>query len=178
MFQNIVADARRITDCEKTVPEKIVALCFHLGFHAVLYYRVASWLHRNRLSLCGVIVGYVASVHTGAQISRKSEIGAGFCVLHPMGVVIGSTTKIGKNATLAGRNCIGQKSKNDERPVIGDNFYAGCGANVFGLIRVGHNVEVGANANLTWSVSDHVRVKPARSIERVGVTTRSIKRVG
>jgi serine O-acetyltransferase len=168
MFDHLKDDVRRVTAGESTMVHRAVAIAFNLGFHAVLLYRLSHWLHRHHMSGLGLIVSYVNSVLTGAQISRRATIGKGLAILHPAGVVVGATTVIGASCTLVAGNTIGQLRGTNDRPCIGDHFYAGAGAKILGKITVGDHVNVGANSVVLHSLPDHVTSVgvPARIVSR------------
>jgi serine acetyltransferase len=49
MFANIRRDVARVTGREETWVDKAGTVCFNVGLHAVLFYRVARWLHLHHL---------------------------------------------------------------------------------------------------------------------------------
>lgn len=57
-----------------------------------------------------------------------------------------------------------------EVPIIGDNCFIGPGAKVFGKIKIGNNVAIGANAVVNKDVPSNVTVAgvPAKIINEVG----------
>lgn len=72
------------------------------------------------------------------------------------GIVIAGGAKIGKNCYISHQVTIG-RSKN-QVPVIGDNVYIGPGAKIFGGIKVGNNVRIGANCVVFQDVPDNATV--------------------
>lgn len=157
-FESIKADLDRLLAREARIPGKIGILCTHLGFHAVLAYRVSRWLHRHRLDVLAIPIAYLSAIITGAQISRHAQIGKGLEICHPQGVVVGATAVIGDHCTLVHSNVIGQIRGDGDRPCIGNNFYAGAGAKILGRITIGNNVNVGANSVVIRSLPDGVSV--------------------
>jgi acyl carrier protein len=83
-------------------------------------------------------------------------------------MVIGADAVIGDYCTLVQGNTIGQHYGGDDRPTIGDRFYAGTGAKILGKIEIGNKVRVGANAVVLNSLPDGVTVAalPARMIRQ------------
>jgi len=87
------------------------------------------------------------SIVTGADIPINTEIGGGFLMPHPNGVVIHADAKIGNNClffqqvTIAG-SC-----------VIGHHVDIGAGAKIIGPLTLASLVNVGANAVVTKDVS-------------------------
>jgi serine O-acetyltransferase len=166
MFENIKADIRRLTDQESGLVVKFGVVFFNLGLHAVLLYRLSRWLYLHHLGPLSVVITYLSSVFTGAQISRGAAIGKGLVIYHPQGTVIGPTA-IGDYCTLMQSNVIGQLRGGGDRPIIGDHFYAGAGAKILGSIQIGHHVRVGSNAVVIESLPDGVTAigVPAKIID-------------
>lgn len=54
-----------------------------------------------------------------------------------------------------------------EKIIVGDNCYFGLGAKIFGSVRIGNNVTVGANAVVTKDIPDNAVVGgvPAKIIK-------------
>ena len=155
MLGFIRADIKRMTDQEPSFALKLAVGVFNLGLHAVLLYRLSRWLYLHHLGALSVLITYVSSVYTGAQISRGAAIGKGLVIYHPEGTVVGPTV-IGDYCTLTQSNLIGQLQGGGDRPVLGDHFYAGAGAKILGRIRIGNHVHVGANSVVINSLPDGV----------------------
>jgi serine O-acetyltransferase len=168
MFENIRHDIARVTRREETWLDKVGTVCFNLGLHAVLFYRLGRWLHLHRLGPLAVLSSYVSSIITGAQISPRAAIGPGLRLYHPQGMTIGAGAILGSGCTLAHGNMVGTFGDTDDRPVIGDRLNAATGAKILGLITVGDNVRVGPNAVVIHSIPSGVTVlgNPARIVLR------------
>jgi len=168
MFANVRRDVARVTRREETWVDKAGTVCFNLGLHAVLFYRLGRWLHLHRLAPVAVLCSYVSSIITGAQISPRAAIGPGLRVYHPQGLTIGAGAVLGSHCTLAHGNMVGTFGDNDDRPVIGDHLDAATGAKILGRITVGDHVRVGPNAVLIHSIPSGVTVvgNPARVVLR------------
>lgn len=85
------------------------------------------------------------------------------------GIVIAAGAQIGKNCFLSHQVTIGRNRGG--APVIGDNVYIGPGAKIFGAIRVGNNVRIGANCVVFQDVPDNATVvlpKPRIIIKEEG----------
>lgn len=92
---------------------------------------------------------------------KPNNLGPGFRLMH-----LGSLVRIKKNCTI-GKNCtilpgvvIGNKKLkgDDSWVIIGDNCYIGLGAKIFGDIKIGNNVTIGANAVVTKDIPDNATV--------------------
>lgn len=72
------------------------------------------------------------------------------------GIVIAGGATIGRNVTIFHQVTIGRSR--GKAPVIGDNVFIGPGAKIFGGIRVGNNVKIGANCVVFQDVPDNSTV--------------------
>ena len=107
---------------------------------------------------------------------EPNTFGPGLCLAHAGTIVINENSKIGKNARIHVGVNIGNYSRLDENwvpdnaPIIGDNVYIGPGAKLFGKIKIGNNVAIGANAVVNKDVPDNVTVAgmPAKIINHKG----------
>lgn len=76
---------------------------------------------------------------------------AGLHIWHYGSIIINGYSKVGKNCTLHGQNCIGNNGKDDGCPIIGDNVDIGVGASIIGAVYIANNVKIGAGAVVTKS---------------------------
>ena len=168
MFDYVRADVRALAQQEKGSFAKLAVVLLHPGLHSVLLYRLSRWLFLHRMGALSLLVNYVSSIVTGAQISHRAEIGKGLIVYHPRGIVVGGTAVLGDHCTLVHGNVVGQLYGGGDRPVIGERLYAATGAKLLGRIQIGSNVSVGPNAVVTVSLPDGVTVagNPARIVRR------------
>lgn len=77
------------------------------------------------------------------------------CARHQRYSHCGGAT-IGRNVTIFHQVTIGRSR--GKAPVIGDNVFIGPGAKIFGGIRVGNNVKIGANCVVFQDVPDNSTV--------------------
>lgn len=97
--------------------------------------------------------------------------GSGLSLAHAGTIVINSNASIGKNCRIHVCVNIGADiSDGTKAPILGDNCYIGPGAKLFGGIKLGDNVGVGANAVVNKSIESNVTVAgaPARIIKNAG----------
>lgn len=146
---------RKILDCYRSP-----------GVHAVVIFRFGKWLKRRNLVIRLFLEPlYFLLYHRirskwGIEIPRSAEIGEGFYIGHSGGIIISGSVKIGKNFNLSQQVTIGISGRDERRgvPTIGDNVYIAPGAKIFGRIRIGNNVRIGANAVVFKDIPDNAIV--------------------
>lgn len=92
----------------------------------------------------------------GLDISYRTKIGRGFYIGHFGGVVIHGDVEIGDNCNLSQGVTIGilQRGNKIGIPTIGDRVFIGPSSVILGGINIGDDVLIGANALVTFDVSD------------------------
>ncbi len=83
----------------------------------------------------------------------KNVFGPGLCIVHHGTIVVSPAARIGENCRIHPSTSIGEFHG---APQIGNNVYIGPGAKLFGDIRIGDNVAVGANAVVNKSFTGNV----------------------
>jgi serine O-acetyltransferase len=127
------------------------------GVHAVIVLRFGQWtaglpwLLRLPLGAVYAILNELIMIVWGIAVPRRARIGGGLYIGHFGGIILNGQTVIGRNCTLSQGVTIGD---NGGSPVVGDDVYIGPGAKVFGPIRVGNNVKIGANAVIHADLPD------------------------
>ena len=114
------------------------------GTLANTLYRLQGQLVRWRLTPLALLPHWVNKWLNGCVIGVKAQFGPGFVLIHPVGVVINSAVRGGRNVWLESSVVIG-----DNRggvPVIEDDVFVGSGAKIIGGLRIGRGARVGANA--------------------------------
>ena len=92
---------------------------------------------------------------------KPNNLEPGFRLVHLGALVrVKRDCKIGRNCTMLPGVVIGNKhyDSSNEPVTIGDNCYFGLGAKIFGSVRIGDNVTVGANAVVTKDIPDNAVV--------------------
>lgn len=124
-----------------------VLVCYP-GFHALLMYRVAHWLHGRHVVFFPRLISHVARLFTAIEIHPGAVIGQGVFIDHGMGVVIGETAIVGdytliyQGVTLGGTG----KETGKRHPTVGHHAVIGAGAKVLGNITVGDYARIGAGS--------------------------------
>lgn len=92
--------------------------------------------------------------------------GPGLSLPHHGTLIVSNRAKIGENCRIhVGVNIGAHK---DKAPIIGDNVYIGPGAILFGDIKIGNNVSIGANATVNKSFAQNnivIAGTPARVVK-------------
>lgn len=91
------------------------------------------------------------SIYLGFTIPPNT-CGPGLALNHWGTIVISPEARIGRNARI--NICVNIGLKDGAAPVIGDDVYIGPGAKLFGAIRIGNQVQIGANAVVNKSFGD------------------------
>lgn len=134
------------------------------GTLANALYRAQSALSRWRLAPLALLPHWLNKLLNGCVIGVRAEFGPGFVLIHPVGVVINSSTRGGCNVWLESGVVIGDNR--GRSPVLGDDIFVGAGAKIIGGVTLGDGSRVGANAVVTKDVAAGSTVVgiPARSI--------------
>jgi serine O-acetyltransferase len=114
------------------------------GTSANALYRLQAAIARTGLTPLALLPHILNKWFNGCVIGVKAQFGPGFVLIHPVGVVINSAVRGGRNVWLESGVVIG-----DNRggvPVLEDDVFVGSGAKVIGGVRLGVGARVGANA--------------------------------
>jgi serine O-acetyltransferase len=114
------------------------------GTSAIALYRLQHWLWRCRAHPLAWAVQWLNKAINGCMIGLQAEFGSGLVLIHPVGVVINSAVRGGRNVRIESGVVIG-----DNRggvPVLGDDVFIGSGAKVIGGVSLGSRCRIGANA--------------------------------
>ncbi len=130
------------------------------GFRAVMLYRIGRFFLNRNYKILSQIVERLIHHFCFCEISIKADIGPGFTIYHPFGLVVGSEVKAGKNfnirldSTFGGRD---GRTREDgtSKPIIGDNVIVAGGVRILGPINIGNNCVIGANSVVISDVPDN-----------------------
>lgn len=136
------------------------------GPQAVIVYRFGSWqrrlppLLRWPLEPVYRLAYLLITFLWGIELRRTAKIGPGFYIGHFGGIIVSGKAVIGANCTLMQGVTIGLSGHGERGgvPEIGDDVFIGPGAKLFGKIRVGNNVKIGANTVIHRDVPDNAIV--------------------
>lgn len=164
-------DVEAIYEGDPAANSKDEVVLAYPGFLAISAYRIAHELLGMGYSFIARIISEYAHSKTGIDIHPGADIGPHFFIDHGTGIVIGETTKIGKNVKIYQGVTLGALSLKEGRllhgkkrhPTVEDGVTIYSGASIFGGETViGEGSTIGSNAFITSSVPAHslVRNKP------------------
>ncbi len=146
--------------------KKIIGCYRSPGVHAIVIFRFGTWLKKSNILIrlflepVYLFLNYRIRTHWGIEIPRSATIGEGFYIGHSGGIIISGLATIGENVNISQEVSIGIAGHGENRgvPIIGDNVYIAPGAKIFGKIRIGNNVKIGANAVVYKDIPDNAIV--------------------
>ena len=114
------------------------------GTLANVLYRCQSALARLGLAPIALVPHLLNKWINGCVIGVHAEFGPGFVLIHPIGVVINSAVRGGRNIWLESGVVIGDNRNGV--PELEDDIFIGSGAKIVGRLRIGSGAKIGANA--------------------------------
>ncbi|MGI6667903.1 MAG: serine O-acetyltransferase EpsC [Acetivibrionales bacterium] len=172
MFKDLLSDARSIAKRDPAAKSTLEVFLLYSGFHALIYHRIAHWMHKRKLFFLARLVSQFSRFVTGIEIHPGAVIGRGLFIDHGMGIVIGETAVIGDNCTIYHGVTLGGtgKDKGKRHPTLGNNVLIGAGAKLLGPIVVGDNAMIGAGSVVVDNVEPDTTVTgpKARVVKRGG----------
>ncbi len=120
------------------------------GTGANILYRITQTCNHYKLFPLVIILQWLNKILYGCVIGAKADFDSGFVLVHPVGVVINSKVKGGKNIYLESGVVIGDEK--GKSPVLGNNIFIGAGAKIIGDVTIGDNAKIGANAVIVKNV--------------------------
>jgi serine O-acetyltransferase len=136
------------------------------GVQAAIVYRLGRWSKaKGGLVRCFgdpiyMVLHFGVKAIWGIDLPRSAQVGPGLYIGHFGGIVVSGRAAIGANCNLSQGVTIGcgEGDNAGAAPTIGDCVYIAPGAKVFGRIRVGNNVKIGANAVVYKDIPDNAIV--------------------
>jgi serine O-acetyltransferase len=124
---------------------KVLSMLYRYpSLRMMLWFRLARWCKDQRIPAIPNLLYQVVFHRFGAELRLDTPIGGGLYIAHPAGVVI-SPDSMGENCSVIAAVTIGMRNE-FAFPKIGDRVFIGAGARVLGNIKLGDDVQVGANS--------------------------------
>jgi serine O-acetyltransferase len=136
--------AKQVLYGEGGPPVALLKVVLADGTLANALYRLQAWLARIGLAPLALLPHVLNKWLNGCVIGVKAQFGPGFVLIHPIGVVINSSVRGGRNVWLESSVVIGENR--GAFPRLGDDIFVGSGAKVIGGVQIGDGARVGANA--------------------------------
>ena len=183
-FVEFLPEIRRqlVTDVEATFLNDPAArnlgeviFCYP-AVRAISNYRMAHKLLHLDVPLIPRFISEMAHSETGIDIHPKAQIGEQFTIDHGTGVVIGSTSILGKNVKIYQGVTLGAKSfPLDENgnpikgiprhPIVEDDVVIYAGATILGRVTIGKGSVIGGNVWVTNDLPPYSRVLQSKAKE-------------
>lgn len=168
LFDYIREDLKRYFLKSNGFFERTKIVLLTQGIWAILIYRAGSYLYKRKssypfpsllLHFLTLIQKFVEIV-TGIVLPFTAEIGKGLYIGHFGSIIVSHMAVIGEYCNISQENTIGQAGRGGKQyaPVIGNRVYIAPGAKVFGKIRIGNDVAIGANAVVSKDIPDNAVV--------------------
>jgi serine O-acetyltransferase len=156
--------AKQVLYSQYGVQCSLLRAIFTDGTLANVLFRLQAALSRWHLSPLALLPHLLNKWLNGCVIGVHAEFGPGLVLIHPVGIVINSSTRGGRNVWLESGVVIGENR--GRSPVLADDIFVGAGAKIIGGIVLGAGARVGANAVVLKDVEPGITVVgiPARPI--------------
>ncbi|MDY6892277.1 MAG: serine O-acetyltransferase [Chloroflexota bacterium] len=147
-------DLKTVISRDPAARNRLEALLFYPGLHALWLHRIAQYLWRHKLRLSARCISHNARFLTGIEIHPGAVIGRRFFIDHGAGVVIGETVEIGDDVLMYQGVVLGGTTleKKKRHPTIGNNVVIGSASILLGPILIGEGSRIGANSVVVRSV--------------------------
>lgn len=152
LFETIREDFREMATLRGKPCSGLAALDTLLipGTLAVIIFRLSHFFYIHHMHVFSRLFYLLNVILFSCDIAPPAEIGPGFIIGHPVGIIIGGPAKAGRNFKLFGQCGLGGSARRnielDGFPECGDNVILFIGARVLGPIKIGSNAVIAANA--------------------------------
>jgi serine O-acetyltransferase len=148
---NIITDLR-LALRRKGMGGLIRDILLHPGNQAIALYRIYHWLYEKGFTTLAFIGYRLNYFLCGVEIHPDAEIGPDFHLDHPISVLIGRRTRIGRGVRIYSHVAVGAVGLPEENPFMDVRDYVQIyhGAMVGGNAIIGEFAEIGLNA-VVWN---------------------------
>jgi serine O-acetyltransferase len=124
---------------------------------ALALWRIEALLNRRRVPVLNKFLSLANLVFFAFEIEPEAEVGEGFILLSPIGIMLHGHTKIGSNCVFAHQitTTLGPRIGFDpinDYIVIGDNVIVSAGVRIVGNVTIGSNTWIGPNTVVSDSL--------------------------
>ncbi|MEI1375225.1 serine O-acetyltransferase [Nostoc sp. UHCC 0926] len=156
----LLTDLRTIFERDPAARNWLEVLFCYPGLHALVFHRLAHWLHKLGIPFIPRFISHISRFLTGIEIHPGALIGQGVFIDHGMGVVIGETAIVGDHALIYQGVTLGGTGKESGKrhPTLGSHVVVGTGAKVLGNIEIGDRVRIGAGSVVLRDVPSNTTV--------------------
>lgn len=168
---NIAEDLQRFGNHRPTIKDYILKNEVWYIFHYIRHLRYVEYYQdKNKLKFLWHFFWYKRLGFKLRMTIYPNTIGPGFRIYHAGDFVhVGPNVRIGRNCTMLPGVVFGNKTEvpDDKSVIVGDDCYFGLGVKILGIVKIGNNVTVGANAVITKDIPDNAIVGgvPAKIIK-------------
>lgn len=144
---------------------KLKTVLLTQGIWSIIIYRAGSWCHNHKEKHFWIrwalpfltILQKLVEITTGIVLPFTAKIGKGIYIGHFGGIILGPQTVMGEYCNISQGVTIGQAGRGGKQytPVIGSRVYIAPGAKIFGGIKIGDDVAIGANAVVSIDLPDN-----------------------
>lgn len=126
----------------------------------VVHYRISHWMYYHHMRHLSRVFDWIGRFFWHCFVPGQAQIGKNLQLSYwGLGVVVHIESKIGDNCHIGQNVTIGSMAGGV--PELADNVRVGGGSFVFGKIKVGNNVIIGANSVVNKDVPDNAIVAGA-----------------
>lgn len=165
VYNNLRNDAAKIYENDPAATSVHEVIVSYPGFYAIAVYRISNKLSQLGIPILPRILSEHAHGRTGVDIHPSATIGVPFMIDHGTGIVIGSTSIIGKNVCIYQGVTLGASQVNKElslvkrHPTVEDNVIIYARSTILGgKTIIGHDSIIGGSVFLTRSVTPYSNV--------------------
>ena len=148
------------------------------GLYVMLVYRFGRWRYgvrwrplRRACSAIYKLLYFFVRIATGIELPCEVPVGRNFRIEHQSAIVVSGHASFGDDCVIRQGVTLGLRHSDEPcAPQLGHRVSIGAGAKLLGAIRVGNDVEIGANAVVLCDVPDNsiavgipARVLPRKS---------------
>jgi serine O-acetyltransferase len=147
----------------------------YLDHYLNLCYRFSNEIYRNNFpEELAKAIYYSSRVRCSCDIFYKTEIGAYFHPVHPLGTILTPQSKYGKGLVLYEHVLIGPYSVSDKQPENFDRPEIGEGVIIYGYSKIMGKSKIGDNVSISLGTTIINEDIPSNSIVMTGTNGRLI----